>query len=112
MSLLRLFQTEIADRFSRENFSRLERYIRDDVFGKGRFRFFEYEVENRGTFPKTLEIPHELSFQPRDVITLAVYDPDGTTLTWNYDDFTRTHINFTVSAACKIRAFIGRYGEN
>lgn len=112
MRLLKLFQTEIVDRFVRENFARLEKTLKDDPFGKGEFKFFEYTVENRGTFPLTLEIPHNMGFRPKDVITLSVRDPDGVTLTWNYDDFTRTHVNFTVSAACTIRAFIGFYRES
>jgi hypothetical protein len=112
MGLLKLFTTEIADKYIRENFLRLDKYLRADVFGRCQFRFFEYTVENRGTFPLTLEVPHSLGFRPKDIITLSVADSDAATLAWNYDDFTRTNLSFTVSAACTIRAFVGRYGEN
>ncbi len=112
MQLLKLFQTEIADRFTRENFARIERFFRDDVVSKTQLTFFEYTVANRGTFPLTLEVKHSMSFVPKDVITLYIGNPDGNTVTWNYDAFTRTHLSFTVSAACTIRALVGRYGEN
>lgn len=112
MALLDLFQTEIPDRFIRENFARIMRFARDDVFSKGKFQFFEYTVNPTGTFPKTLAIMHGLNFQPKDVITLSVASPDTATLVWNYDKFSMTHINFTISGGCTIRAFLGRYGES
>lgn len=118
MRLLKLFKTEIADRFVRENFSRVERYASSDVFSKGNFTFFELALaSDKATgYPATKEVTHALGFVPKDVLQLAV-TPDTTTgyqtvVTWNFEDFTSTTLSITISAACTVRAFIGRYGES
>lgn len=106
MSLLKLFKTEVLDKYIRENFQRLEDRANVDVFDLGRFKFLTYAVGSAST----AELQHNLGFQPKDVIALSV-SPDNTTVTWNTDDFTRTTLSVTVSAACTVRALVGRYGD-
>ncbi len=111
MSKLKLFTAEITDEHVRKNFEKLQDADRVDPFGKGNFKFLEYVVVTGGTFPKTITIPHGLRFQPIDVIQLSTR-PYTVTINWHYDAFTRTSLVFDVSAACTIRAYVGRYGES
>ncbi len=113
MSLFKLFRAEIADKFSRENFAKIGDYLQDEPFRKGQFKFLEIDLTRAtpaGGYPATLDTPHGLSFIPKDVIMTAVI-PGTATVTWNYDSFTRSYLNLTISAAVTIRAYVGRYGE-
>jgi hypothetical protein len=109
---LKLFLSEIADRFVRENFKKLDDYLATEPFRKGEFRFFERELATDTAigYPATVTFTHGFGKPPKDVIVLSV-SPDTVTLTPKYDSFTRTHVAFEVSAACTLRAFIGRYEE-
>lgn len=109
MSLLRLFKSEILDKYVRENFQRIENHAKDDLLGNNRFIFIEKELA-LATYPATFELPHTLGFQPKDVIQLSV-SPDDTVVTWNTDSNTRTTYSVTIDQACTVRAFIGRYGD-
>lgn len=110
MSIIKLFTTEIADRFIQENFRRLSRYFQDDAWRKGNWSFVEYQL-TAATYPKTIELTHRLGFVPKDVLSLSV-SPDSETVLWNTDSFTRTTLSVTVTAACTVRAYIGRYEES
>lgn len=114
MKLIKLLISEITDNLIRENFKRLNDFIVGDILRKGNFKFFTYTVVEQPTtsYPLTLSIIHNLGFQPKDIIQLSVSNPDSATVTWNYDDFSMTHVNFTVSAACTVRVFLGRYEDN
>jgi hypothetical protein len=113
MRLLKLFKTEIVDQYLRENFSRIEKYAAESIFDKGNFSFFQFVLGSDVTvgYPATFDVLHRMSFRPTDVITLS-FTPDDAAVTWNYDAFTRSTVNVTVSKACTVRAFIGRYGES
>lgn len=106
---MNLFTREIKDDFSRENFVRIERESKDNVVRKGNFKFFEFVVASAAT---ELKLKHGLNFQPLDVIMLSIRSPDTATVTWHYDSFTRENVVVSTSAACTIRAYIGRYGES
>lgn len=106
-----LFTKEIKDQFAQENFLRIADYFAADPFTSSHFQFFEFVVPaisgRTTTYPYTSVLPHNLGFQPKDVLLL--HNLNNATLTWNYADFTETNISFTVSAATTIRALIGRY---
>ena len=106
---MNLFIREIKEDFSRENFLRIERESKDNVVRKGNFKFFELVLNSAVT---ELPLKHGLNFQPLDVILLSVRSPDTATVTWHYDSFTRENIVVSTSAACTIRAYIGRYRES
>ena len=118
MSLQRVldyYLTEITDNYIRENFQRIREFLRDDPVQKTKFEFFKLntrDIDEGASYPITLEPQHFLSFQPRDVILLSVVDSDQATVTWNYDDFNSQTISLTASAACTIRALVGRYEES
>lgn len=111
--MIKFFTSEIVDRYVRENFQKLAAYLKDEPFRKGRFRFIEKDLATDTVtgYPADVSFPHQLGFQPKDVLLLSV-SPDSVTVTPKYDSFTRTHATFNISAACTIRAYVGRYGEN
>lgn len=104
---LRLFLKEVVDKFSQDNFKRLQQHIAEDPFDKGHFQFFTH------TFSRAeikLKIPHKLGFQPADVMTLSVR-PETEGVVWHYDLFDPTNIVISSSNACTVRAYLGRYAE-
>lgn len=111
--MIKLFIPEVVDRYVRDNFRRLSDYLRDEPFRKGRFRFLEMELasDTAGGYPADITYPHGLGFQPQDVIVTSV-SPDTVTVLPQYDSFDRTNVVFNITAACTVRAYVGRYGEN
>ena len=107
MTLPRFLLDKVKDEYVRDNFRRVKEYLAADIMRKMSFQFFEWELTDSGTYV----YPHSLGFQPLDVVQLSVRRPDTATVVWNYDDFTATNVSFTVSAACTVRALIGRYGS-
>lgn len=107
MKLKTLFKSEIEDRFAQENFIALEDYVRLDPFRKASFKFMELIVT---AFAAPVTFQHSLGFQPKDFILLSV-KPDTVAVTAKTDSFTRTTLTVQATAACTIRAFVGRYEE-
>jgi hypothetical protein len=103
---VKLLLTEIADKWVRENFKRLQDFLRDEPLLRGNFQFVEFAVSSSGTH----SVPHRLGFQPSEVIQLYI-SPDSVTTTWKFDSFTQTTFSVYTSAACTIRAYIGRHEE-
>lgn len=103
---MKLLITEIADKWVRENFKRLQDFLRDEPLLRGNFQFVEFTVSSAATH----SVPHRLGFQPSEVIPLYV-TPDTVSVTWKYDSFTRTTFSVTTTGACTIRAYIGRHQE-
>lgn len=111
--VLNYFTREIQDAYIRENFQRLREYFRNDPVVQSQFTFATYDISDKSpspAYPFTQDVPHALKFTPTDVILLSVTNDDAASVTFNYDDFTDTTLNITVSAACTVRAFVGRYG--
>jgi len=106
--MIRFFINEIKDTFAQQNFKVLLDYFRKQVWDKGNFQFFEYTFNAAVT---AAELPHKLSFIPKDVIQLSVSKPDGVAVTWHFDDFDRTNVVISTTGACTVRAFIGSYAE-
>ena len=103
---MNLLLTEIADKWVRENFKRIQDKLRDDPLLRGNFQFIEFSVSSATTHT----VPHRLGFQPSEVIQLYV-SPDSISVTWNYDSFTKTTFSVTTTGSCTIRAYIGRHQE-
>jgi hypothetical protein len=110
--LIQLFTIEILDEKIRENFRRLIAFFRDDPWQKGNFKFLELTLASDVTvgYPATLTVPHRLGFVPKDVVQTGTF-PSTSTVTWNFESFTRTTLSVTISAAVVVRAYVGRYGE-
>ena len=105
--VLNYYVREIADSYVKENFQRIREFLRDDPWQKGEFKFFTFTF----TSATTLTPKHFLKFTPRDVVMVSVVDDDSATITWHYDDFNADTVKVQASAACTVRAFIGRYEE-
>jgi hypothetical protein len=101
-----LILKDIPDEYVRENFTRIKEEIDSQVMLKGKWAFFEITTTQAET---SLEIPHGLGFEPKDVIQTNL--TSGVTWTWNYSSFTKTHLSITCSGAGTVRAFIGSYRE-
>lgn len=97
---------DIEDEYTRENFKRLSDFIAEFPLFRGNFKFFEISIPRAVT---NWKVTHGLSFIPTDIIVTQI--TGGTTVTWNYELFTRTSLDLTATAACTIRAFIGAYRE-
>lgn len=103
---LKFLMDQIEDVYIRDNFKRLQDAILAEAVLKGEFKFFEIPVSKSVV---RQNYSHNLNFIPKDVITLSVSaDAD---VTWHFDEFDRTTVQFTTTKACVIRAFIGAYGE-
>lgn len=91
----------------RDNFRRLLEHLRSDPVMSCAFEFYEWDLA-AGSYPATLTVTHRLGYVPRDVVVTSTI---GGTATFNMDQFTRTTVSVTVSAATVVRAFLGTHGE-
>lgn len=96
----------IQDPYIRETFRLIDKYFRDTDFFNGEFKHYEIVLSKAVT---DYQFSHNLGFVPKDVLTTFI--SGGATLTWKYDNFTRTYVQFTTSAATTIRCFIGRFDK-
>lgn len=101
-----LFTKEITDQWTQENFLRVQDFFKAFPFIKGEFKFFEI-VETAAV--TNHEFPHNLGFQPKDVILLS--NLENVALTWSYKDFTTDKIKYTLGGPTTLRFFLGRYAE-
>lgn len=104
--MLDLLLNQISDPAVRSNFLKIIEYVRDTSVLQGKFKFFEIQLTQSETGKL---IPHGLGFKPKDVI--QTYLTGSGSITWNYDDFTDTHLSVTSTDALVVRAFIGRFEE-
>ncbi len=92
----------------RENFTRLQDYIRAEEILRGEWRFFEITVTAAVT---NFKYAHNLGFTPKDVIQTSVVGAGA--ITWNYSLFSKELLDLTTTDALTVRAFIGRFdGRN
>lgn len=106
MNILRILIKEIADRYVRENFQRLQNFIDKENILRGNFQYVEIvftKAENN------YKHKHNLDFTPN--IAFLAWVSDSAAVTLNYDEFDSEDINITVDKACTIRLFIGSYKE-
>lgn len=101
-----LILKDISDKYVRENFFRLQKFIQGFPFFRGEWFFFEFEFEAAVTDQR---LQHGLSFKPTDIVQTSL---TGTgSLTWNYENFTDKLLYVTTTGPCKVRAFVGAYRE-
>lgn len=95
---------EIEDKFTRENFSRLSRFIEgQDILG-GYFKFYQADFDSAGT---NVPLKHLLPFVPQDIIHLSVEGDHN--FYYNYENFDADNIYVTVQGPCRIRFLAGSY---
>lgn len=103
---LDLIFKDIADVWVRENFSRIYRYLKDQIILDGNWKFYELEFEEAIDHFK---YKHGLTFTPKDIIVLAVEGDRN--LYFNYELFDQTYIDITAYGACRVRFLVGAYKE-
>lgn len=97
---------DIKEPWTRENFYRLDKFLRQFPLFKGNWAFFTFSFDGAVT---DQELYHGFKFIPTDIIQTSLIGPGQ--LTWNYADFTREKLSVTTTGACTVRAFIGAYVE-
>ncbi len=102
----KFFDTEVVDKYIRDNFRRLRQFLLEESPFLG-FKFFEITVIAAVT---DKDFAHGLGFVPTDAF--VTFASDDATITLKYDDFTRENIRFSTSAACTFRVFVGSYQES
>lgn len=110
MNILKLLTKEINDVWVRENFKRLNDYFRNDRNLLG-FEHFIITVTQTGTNQR---LPHNLGYQPFDVIVTSMTGPG--VVAFNYALFSKTELDFSVTSGTPtkenptvIRAYIGSH---
>lgn len=98
---------DIEDEYVRENFNRLNDFMRAFPLFKGSFKFCNLVFDRALTNQK---IAHGLGFKPTDVLVSRVLGPG--ILTFEYLDFDDKSLVITTTGACQVRAFIGAYRED
>lgn len=101
---VKMLTEQIPDAYVRDNFKRLADALDAENILRGNFKFFEIVLTNAVT---GFDFPHNLKFTPKDVIVEGI--SGGATITFHYDNFTTTNIQFTTSAGCTVRCFVGSY---
>lgn len=106
MAKLDLYILEINDTYSRDNFRKIDRSLREQSLLKGNFKFFEITVTKAVT---NLKFQHNMGFAPKDIIQTSHIGVG--LLTWNYALFDAATLDITTTGACVVRAFVGSYEE-
>ena len=105
LSRMKLFVTQILDRYVRENFMEIDRYMADLVFTRGDYKFMQLVAGKSGTHT----FYHGLGFTPKDIMLLSVRNDDAASVTFHYDDFNKDTISVTTDAGCTIRIYLGNH---
>jgi hypothetical protein len=99
-----LFRKEISDEFAQENFKRVMDYFSADPMARSSFEFIEIHIAGPVT---GVAVPHHLGFVPKDII--LTQNLTNATVTFNYAEFTVSHVYVNSSTATTLRLMIGRY---
>jgi hypothetical protein len=90
----------------KENFRRIREWVENSVWERFVGEHFEIVFTQAET---NFRLPHFLGFAPKDVVQTSLTGAGA--ITWNYGLFDRTDLDMTVTDACTVRAFIGRFEE-
>lgn len=101
-----LILKDVSDQYSRENFSRLQRFISEQVFFQGNFKLFEINLTMANL---SNEVPHGLTFIPKDIIVLA--SSGNQNFSFQYQNFTRDSIFIANEGPVTIRFLAGRLDD-
>lgn len=102
--MIKLLTNEIKDIFILENFNRLNAFFNIVDLFRGEWRFFELTFTAAVTNQK---IPHNLGFEPKDIIQTS--KTGAGSITFNYSLFDQTYFNITTTGSCVVRFFAGTY---
>jgi hypothetical protein len=98
----------IVDRLAQKNWEALQREWNSQPLLVAGLVFKEIEISVAST---NFRFPHNLGYNPRDIIVTSATGLDGTpftgTYSWNWDKFDGTNLDLTCSAPLKLRALVG-----
>lgn len=104
---IELILKDISDKHSRENFTRLNRFLSNQTILNGEWEFYQIEVPGAVT---EFKFKHNLKFIPKDIIVLSI---DGhKNIDFRYDLFTHQHIVFSTGGAVCLRLLAGSYTKD
>lgn len=103
-TLRRLLLNEMTDEYVKENFIRIQDFVRIYDLLNSKFQFFNIFVTQAVT---NFKFAHNLDFVPLDLIQTSVIGAGA--ITWNYDKFDRKFLDLTTTGAVAVRGFIGRF---
>jgi len=106
LSELELILREIEDKWTRENFQRILRYLQDQVILDGEWQLYEVRFDAPVS---NFKFKHNLNFVPQDIILLQVIG--NRNVEFNYDQFDRSDIDITAEGPVYIRFLAGRYPD-
>lgn len=103
---MKLITTQIKDPYVLQNFDRLNAFFSEENIVTSKFKHFEITFTGAVTNQK---FPHNLGFQPKDVILTSKIGAGN--ITFNYDLFDRVNLDITTTGACVVRLFLGTYKD-
>jgi len=101
-----LILKQVEDKYTRENFSRVFRYIQAQTILGTQWKLYEITFTKAET---NFKYEHALEFIPTDIIMLSVIGDRN--VYFNFDKFTLTHLDITAAGPVKIRFMVGSYKE-
>jgi len=103
---IELILKEIEQKYSRENFARISRYINSQTILRGQWKLYEKTFESAVT---NFKMAHNFDFIPTDIIMLSTIGDRN--IYFNFDEFDLTNFDITAAGAVKIRWLAGSYAE-
>lgn len=101
-----LILKDIDDKYIRENFFRLSKYIQEQIILDGQWKFYELEFNSSVS---NFRFKHGLTFVPKDVIIMSVIGDHN--IYFNNALFDAEFIDITVAGPVRVRFLIGAYKE-
>lgn len=101
---MKFLVSEIKDYYVKQNFDRLNNYLRDNNLITSSFKHFEVPFTAAVV---NFKFEHNLGYQPKDVWQTS--KTGAGVVTFNFDNFTTQFIDITVTGACVVRFFAGTY---
>jgi len=102
-----LIVKDIPDRYTRENFSRIKKYLDPQILLDGDFKLFEIDIPRANTDFKVI---HGLSFIPADIILL--HAEGDLNYYFNYQLFDRAYIHIVAKGPVRLRFLAGKILDN
>lgn len=100
----RIIYETVTDGVARDAFKAIQDFFTNLDMLKPDWRKHEFRFDSAVT---NFRVPHVLNKTPTDLI--QTYVSGGATVTWHFDDFTKTDLYVTTSAACTVRIMLGRF---
>lgn len=109
---LALLLQVITDPQMRENFKRIGDFLTGHPILKANFEQFTISVPTPGALVNNFRFPHNLGYTPRDILVTSAIGSG--TVTWNYDKFSSTELDLSITGAAAggtvvLRVFVGNF---